>query len=84
MTLYEARLIRELKKGCTYRRLAEIYYPETSPYHGNQGFGQDLCVAAFSVLYPAMGMAFNVNFADQSEEFRDQNRSRIGNYAWWE
>ena len=46
-----ARLIRELKRGCSYRRLAEIYYPKYHDGHGNQGFGDELCFKAFKVLF---------------------------------
>jgi hypothetical protein len=52
MTPEEALNIRELKKTCTYRALAEIMYPESDRLHGNQTAGSELCKEALKVLYP--------------------------------
>lgn len=52
MKIEGAQKIKELKKYCTYRRLAEIIYPENDPLHGNQGAGEELCREALKVLYP--------------------------------
>ena len=81
MTLNEARLIREIKKRSTYRRLAEIYYPENHDGHDNQGYGEDLCKEAFTVLYPNKNM-HAVN--DENAVFGLENKSAIGDFYWWE
>ena len=52
MTLEEALKIREIKRRCTYRALAEKWYPKGEPCHGNQGCGEGLCQEALKVLYP--------------------------------
>jgi len=82
MTIHEARLIREIKKGCTYRRLAEIYYPEDHVRHGNQGYGKDLCKSALDVLYP--GEHLWVDCSDKNSKFGIDNKSKIGDFFWWE
>lgn len=91
MTINEARLIREVKRRCTYRRLAEIYYPETETgFHGMQMEGQDLCKEALKVLYPShdiwqKGVPQELN---EHYKFDAENRSwfggRIADYYWWE
>ena len=84
MLLNEARLIRELKRGCTYRRLAEIYYPEDADGHGSQGWGEELCFEAFAVLYPDLGHPFKIEPEKMSEEFNSDNKSYVGDFYWWE
>lgn len=83
LTLNEARMIREIKKRATYRRLAEVFYPEGVYGHGNQGFGEDLCKAALAVLYPALDVWASMG---QSLNDRDaiENKSDVGNFFWWE
>jgi hypothetical protein len=85
MTLNEARLIREVKKGCTYRRLTEIYYPELHDGHGNQGWGDELCFEAFKVLYPHLEVhPFTIEPGRYGDCFDMDNKSRIGEFYWWE
>lgn len=52
MTIHEARLIKQIKSTgwCTYRALAEMYYPPGDPLKGNQLAGQDLCREAAEIL----------------------------------
>jgi len=51
MSISEARMIKHIKMGfCTYRRLAEIYYPEDHDLYGMQWAGEDLCREACKVL----------------------------------
>lgn len=52
MTLEEALKIREVKRRCTYRALAEKWYPKDDLCHGNQMCGQDLCRDALKLIYP--------------------------------
>lgn len=82
MTINEARLIREMKKRCTYRRLAEIYYPEDHDEHGLQMSGQDLCFEAFQTLYPELDHPFLLS--DEEVPDIDENKSVIGDFFWWE
>jgi len=79
----EARLIREIKRGCTYRRLAEIYYPIDHNGHGNQLYGEDLCKEACGAL--GINWAFS-GFPPPplTPEFDAVNKSRIGDFYWWE
>lgn len=85
MTIHEARLIREFKKRCTYRRLAEIYYPEDENGHGNQGFGEDLCKEALEVLYPNKEwISLMVDSSDKGYKFGQENKSYLGDFMWWE
>lgn len=83
MTINEARLIRELKKRCTYRRLAEIYYPSGVNGHGNQMYGRDLCIEALQVLYPNRDV-----WKDGPEpadiDFYEDNRSYLGDFYWYD
>jgi hypothetical protein len=85
MTEGEARLIREIKKNCTYRRLAEIYFPKDNPTHGMQFAGEDLCREALVILYPTEEiwgmMAPEEKFG---ESFKSENQSYIGDFYWWE
>jgi hypothetical protein len=83
MTLTEARLLREVKKGCTYRRLAEIFYPADHPGHGNQGYGEDLCKEALEVLYPGKNL-WQTGGREESATFALDNTSRFGAFYWWE
>ena len=88
MTLNEARLIREIKKRCTYRYLASIYYSKDEIGHGNQGWGEELCRKALKVLYPDD----NIWMMDKPEEkfgkeWREENLSKFSknaDYYWWE
>jgi hypothetical protein len=87
MTIHEARLIREIKKRCTYRRLAEIYYPVNDLGHGNQGYGEDLCIEAFKVLYPDLQHPFSLNLQqikDLGDKFQEDNEFYGAEYFWWE
>ena len=78
MSLNEACLIREIKRSCTFRRLAEIYYPKENELHGMQFAGEDLCKEALKVLYP--------EFTEEyfGEDFDKENKSYIGDFYWWE
>lgn len=82
MNLREARLIREIKKRCTYRRLAEIYYTPTEDLSGLQFAGEDLCEEAFSVLYPNRNR-HEVEYG-KDPEFDEENKSYLGDFYWWE
>lgn len=84
MTINEARLIREIKKSCTYRYLAEVYYPKDVRGHGNQLFGQDLCREALEILYPNQNKTSSV--MGESEEFDKDNLvdSFSRDFYWWE
>lgn len=87
MTINEARLIREIKKRCTYRRLAEIYYPEDDPGHSNQGYGEDLCKEALETLYPDKNYWCSPpKFTEPYEclYFNEENFSKINDHYWWE
>ena len=82
MSIHEARLIREIKKGCTYRRVAEIYY---GPGRGNQMDGDELCYEAFKVLYPKLKWhPFKFRYGKQAKKFDEDNKSYIGDFYWWE
>ena len=77
MTINEARLIREIKKRCTYRRLAEI--------HGSGECGDDLCFEAFKLLYPKLKRhPFQFRYGKQAKKFDEDNKSLIGDFYWWE
>jgi len=79
-TIEEAKLIREIKKGCSFRRLAEIYYPADHPLHGNQIAGTDLCEAALK----ALGIDRNdPRFQNPPASREDENCSRIYRPFWW-
>ena len=80
MTINEARMIREIKRRCTYRRLAEIYYPEKSNGHGNQMFGQDLCREACDTL----GIDWQRPYDARRKKFNAVNQSYLGKFYWWE
>lgn len=82
MTINEARLIREIKKGCTYRRLAEIYYSPSQDGHGIQGYGEDLCKTALKILYPKYDVW--KKGPPKSARFGLENKSDIGDFYWWE
>lgn len=87
MTLHEARLIREIKRNCTYRYLAEVYYPLQDKRHGIQAYGEDLCIAAFQKLYPRhhpYKLTTKQLIKLGSKMFRLENKSKIGNFYWWE
>jgi len=85
MTINEARLIREIKKGCTYRRLAEIYYPKDDIGHGHQICGQDLCREALRALYPNDDV-WMMDYPEQKfgKSFELENLSRVCPGYWWE
>lgn len=72
MSINEARLIKHIKKGCTYRRLAEIYYTKENELHGMQWSGQDLCREACDVL----GINWR-NPPKGNKEFDEENQSRL-------
>jgi hypothetical protein len=80
MTINEARLIRELKKRCTYRALAEIYYSKDDLEYGNQLYGEDLCKEALEILYP---MTLTIKYK-KTKKFQRDNKSYIGDFYWWE
>lgn len=84
MTIREARLIRELKKRCTYRRLAEIFYTKKENGYGNQLYGKDLCLEAFKTLYPKKKHPFTINVVKESNKFKEDNKSYLGDFYWWE
>lgn len=89
MTIHEARLIREVKKRCTYRRLAEVFYPEGEISHGVQLEGQDLCIQALEILYPGENIwSQGIPEKLKNLNFEEDNRSwfggRIADYYWWE
>lgn len=84
MTLAEARMIRALKRRCTYRYLAEVFYPPEDPGHGNQGYGEDLCKEALEVLYPGESVSLWMNEGKPGEQFELENKSHCGEYFWWE
>jgi hypothetical protein len=84
MNIHEARLIREIKKRCTYRRLAEIFYPEKDPGHGNQGYGEDLCRYAVLTLYPDRKIWSGKSRLLQNKRFIEMNKSYVGEFFWWE
>lgn len=80
MTINEARLIREIKKWCTYRYLAEVYYPDTDWEHGVQCAGEDLCKEALAILYPgrniwALGALKSIKFS---------KANKVDDHFWWE
>lgn len=80
MSVHEARLIRELKKNCSYRRLAEIYYSPRDHLYGIQMAGEDLCVMACA----ALGIDRNISYPSGMQVFDEDNRSYIGSFWWWE
>lgn len=85
MNINEARLIREIKKGCTYRRLAEIYYLEHDVLHGKQFSGEDLCKQALNTLYPNVDL-WGMEYPEKrfGKNFKEDNLSYFGNFYWWE
>jgi hypothetical protein len=52
MTIHEARLIGHIKTTgiCTYRALAEIFYPKGHELWGVQWAGEDLCREAAALM----------------------------------
>lgn len=52
ITLREARHIRDVKKGCTYRALAEYVLSEDEGCYGHQWAGEMICNMALKKLYP--------------------------------
>lgn len=82
MNKESALLIKKLKLGCTYRRLAEIYYPEDHDLHGMQFAGEELCEEAFKALYPDREMRDQVMGEDPP--FDKDNKSTFGDFYWWE
>jgi len=85
MNINTAFLVREIKKGCTYRRLAEIYYPKDHPGYGNQGWGEELCREALKVIYPNDDV-WMMDYPEQKfgVKWEKENKSYIGNFYWWE
>jgi len=71
MTIHEARMIRELRRGHTWRALAHVYYPKGHPGHGNQLYGNDLTREAAKIL----GM---------SPQDLDEGKGSKGEFSWWE
>lgn len=51
-TKRDAIIFREIKKRCTYRRIAEIYLSEKDPVYGHQWVGEMLCLKVLDMLYP--------------------------------
>lgn len=84
MTINEARLIREIKKRCTYRRLAEIYYSPFERGYGNQGYGEDLCKEALKILYPRNKIWSGKSKLLSNKAFLYINLSYLGEFFWWE
>ncbi len=88
MSINEALLIRELKKRCTYRRLAEVYYPVKDKRNGVQSYGEDLCKDAFSTIYPIQNM-YDVKPVETLKQFKkyttfvSDNISYVGVGFWW-
>lgn len=85
MKLSEARLIREIKRKCTYQYLAEVYYSKSDPSHGVQSAGEDLCKEALKKLYPTEFDTLWVGLHRRStKEFYKDNKSLVGDFYWWE
>lgn len=82
LTENDAERIRELKRGCTYRRLAELWHPDPShDLHGNQLEGEDLCREACAIL----GIDWmNPPQFPSTPEFDQVNKSHYGDFYWWE
>lgn len=88
MTLQEAEKVRSLKKRCTYRALAEKWYPQKHNLHGNQMAGQDLCRDACKLL----GIDWMRGYVPgEDPEFDRLNLSEFSSmigssdqYYWWE
>lgn len=84
MTIYEARLIREVKRRCTYRYLAEVYYCSGDVAYGIQMEGYDLCIEAFKILYPKKPHPCKLIKKRFSKKFIQENKSKVGDFYWWE
>lgn len=88
MTVDDANKVRNFKRLCTYRKLAELWYDPNHPLHGNQLAGQDLCRDACE----ALGIDWMRSYEfGQDPEFDELNKShfpgKLGtgeNYYWWE
>jgi hypothetical protein len=85
MTREEALLVREIKKGCTYRRLAEIWFDSPEhPLHGlrgNQLAGEDLCRQACAAL--GIDWMHPPEYGDDPA-FDAENTSSVGEFYWWD
>lgn len=81
MDIRTARLIREIKRRCTYRRLAEIYYEPNENEYGNQIFGTDLCYEACAALGIDWMKPYMIG---KDQDFDKENVSYLGNFYWWE
>ena len=87
MQINEARLIRHIKRGCTFRKLAEIYYEKNDPRSGNQLCGVELCQDALTALGIENGglVTIGVDIPQyKSKQFDKENLSYGSNYYWWE
>jgi hypothetical protein len=85
MTLWEAKQVRELKKGCTYRFLAEACLPEKHELSGNQGIGESLCREALKLLYPNDDVWMMYKPKEKfGQSFYNENKSHFGEFYWWE
>jgi hypothetical protein len=82
LTEIECKRIREIKRGCTYRRLAEVWYPDPAEdLHGNQLAGEDLCREACAVL--GIDWMHPPEFPS-TPEFDQVNKSYHGDFYWWD
>lgn len=82
MTKEEAELIRKIKKGCTYRKLASTIYPLLDDRHGMGWAGEELCEDAFKVPYPNIDLG-NIQWGLDAS-FDQDNKSHFGEFYWWE
>lgn len=83
MTKEDALKIRDLKKGCTYRRLAAQWYPINDPRHGDWYEGRELCRKAFAVLYPEKSL-LKIQYGEEGEAFDSENKSHFGDHYWFD
>ncbi len=80
VSLVHALGIRKVKRGCTFRRLAELYVPKGHVWHGNQLFGMELVDRALK----ALEIDINKIEFGQDAEFDAENKSHSGDFYWWE
>jgi hypothetical protein len=74
MHIGEARMIREIKKGCDYRELARIYWPENHRYHAIPMWGENLVHTACRLLGISLSKPPPLN---------KDTKSRLGEFYWW-
>ncbi len=87
MTYEEALELREIKRGCTFRRLAELYYPKDHELHGRQYAGVDLCMEALRALNIEFNGTITIYVPVEkysSPKFDAENKSYLGDFYWWE